>query len=200
VDTIYAVQELWQSARKDVNLVMLIDVSGSMRGSKIENVLAAAEQFVNQMGEEDYITIIAFSDSLNTIASHEQVGPGRERIIAAIQGLQALGDTALYDAIGEGANLLSTTGSPDTTNALVVLSDGQDTYSFRYTQQQAVAAAGQNNATVFTIAYGEDADQNILSQIAVGANGNFYLGDEASIAEIYQEMSAAFGGSVGVGR
>jgi hypothetical protein len=31
-------------------------------------------------------------------------------------------------------------------------------------------------------------------------NGNFYLGDEASIAGIYEEMSAAFGGSAGIGR
>jgi Ca-activated chloride channel family protein len=200
VDTIYSVQELWQSARKDVNLVMLLDVSGSMRGNKIDNMLVAAEQFVNQMGDDDYITIIAFSDSLNTIASHEQVGPARESIVAAIQSLQALGDTALYDAIGEGANLISTTSSSATTNALVVLTDGQDTYSFRFTQQQAIEVAGQNDTTVFTIAYGTDADESVLSQIAIGANGNYYLGDEASIAEIYQEMSAAFGGSVGVGR
>lgn len=200
VDTIYAVQDLWQSARKDVNLVMLIDVSGSMRGEKIDNVLVAAEQFVNQMGDEDNITIIAFSDTLTTIANHEQVGPTREQVVAAIRGLEAQGDTALYDAIGEGANLLSATGSPDTTNALVVLTDGQDTFSFQYSQRDAIEAAGQNDTTVFTIAYGEDADQDVLSQIAVGANGNFFLGDEASIAEIYQEMSAAFGGSVGVGR
>jgi len=200
VETIYSVQELWQSARKDVNLVMLIDVSGSMRGSKIENVLVAAEQFVNQMGDDDYITIIAFSDTLTTIADHEQVGSARESVVAAIRGLQALGDTALYDAIGEGANLISTTTSSSTTNALVVLTDGQDTYSYRFTQEQAIEVAGENNTTVFTIAYGSDADENVLNQIAIGANGNFYLGDEASISEIYQEMSAAFGGSVGVGR
>lgn len=200
VETIYAVQDLWQSARKDVNLVMLLDVSGSMRGEKIDNVLTAAEQFVNQMGDDDYITIIAFSDTLNTIASHEQVGPARARVVAAIKGLQALGDTALYDAIGDGASVISATSASDTTNALVVLTDGQDTYSYRFTQQQAIDVAGQNDTTVFTIAYGSDADENVLSQIAVGANGNFYLGDEASIAEIYQEMSAAFGGSVGVGR
>jgi Ca-activated chloride channel family protein len=200
VETVYSVQELWQAARKNVNLVMLLDVSGSMRGNKIDNMLVAAEQFVNQMGDEDYITIIAFSHSLTTLASHEQVGPARERIVAAIQGLEALGDTSLYDAIGEGANIINVTSSSDTTNALVVLSDGQDTYSSRFTQQQAIEVAGQNDTTVFTIAYGSDADESILSQIAIGANGNFYLGDEASIAEIYQEMSAAFGGSVGVGR
>lgn len=200
VETVYAVQDLWQAARKDVNLVMLLDVSGSMRGNKIDNMLVAAEQFVNQMGDDDYITIIAFSDSLTTIASHEQVGPAREQVIASIQALEALGDTALYDAIGQGANFIEVTSSSDTTNALVILTDGQDTYSSQFTQQQAVEVAGQNDTTVFTIAYGSDADENVLSQIAVGANGNFYLGDEASIAEIYQEMSAAFGGSVGVGR
>jgi Ca-activated chloride channel family protein len=200
VDTIYAVQELWQSARKDVNLVMLLDVSGSMRGSKIDTMLIAAEQFVNQMGDDDYITIIAFSDTLNTIANYEQVGPSRANIVSAIRGLQALGDTSLYDAIGEGANLISANSSSQTTNALVVLTDGQDTYSFRFSQQQAIEVAGQNDTTVFTIAYGADADESVLSQIAIGANGNYYLGDEASITEIYQEMSAAFGGSVGVGR
>ena len=53
VETIYAVQELWQEARKDINLVMLLDTSGSMRGRPIENMLAAAEQFVEQMGDDD---------------------------------------------------------------------------------------------------------------------------------------------------
>jgi hypothetical protein len=40
----------------------------------------------------------------------------------------------------------------------------------------------------------------MLSELAARGNGNFYLGDEASIAAIYEEMSAAFGGTLGVGR
>ncbi|MFB0537190.1 MAG: substrate-binding domain-containing protein, partial [Anaerolineae bacterium] len=53
VDTIYAVQDLWQAARKDVNLVMILDTSGSMDGNKIRNMRQAAIQFVEQMGEDD---------------------------------------------------------------------------------------------------------------------------------------------------
>ena len=201
VDTVYAVQELWQSARKDVNLVMLLDVSGSMRGEKIDNMLRAAEQFVNQMGEEDSITIIAFSDELNLVAEPQQVGPARAEIAAVVGRLEAAGDTALYDAIGIGAQVIEETSVSQTTNALVVLTDGQDTYSSRYSfDQSLIDLAAANDTTVFTIAYGDDADQDVLSRLAFGANGNFYLGDEASIAAIYQEMSAAFGGSVGVGR
>jgi Ca-activated chloride channel family protein len=201
VQTVYAVQDLWQSARKDVNLVMLLDVSGSMAGDKIENMRDAAVQFVEQMGDEDYITIIPFSHELPVIVYHQQVGPERQSIIDAIQRLDAAGDTALYDAVGAGSELIGQSTAPDTTNAMVVLTDGQDTYSFNYAFNQAlIDMAAANDTTVFTIAYGNDADEDVLSQLAYGANGNFFLGDEASIAAIYEEMSAAFGGSVGIGR
>jgi Ca-activated chloride channel family protein len=201
VDAIYAAQDLWQSARKDVNLIMLLDVSGSMRGNKVDSMREAAIQFVNQMGDDDFITIIAFSHELRPIATHAQVGPFRQDIVSAIAELSAEGDTALYDAIGEGAAAIANTTEPDTTNAMVVLTDGQDTYSYRYDfDQELIDLASDNDTTVFTIAYGGDADRDVLSGLAFGANGNFYTGDEASISAIYDEMSAAFGGSAGIGR
>jgi Mg-chelatase subunit ChlD len=118
-----------------------------------------------------------------------------------IANLRATGDTTLFDAIGDGAQLASETARVDTANALVVLTDGEDTRSYRYGfDQTLINAVLESNATVFTIAYGSDADESTLSAIASEANGNFYLGDEASIEAIYEEMSAAFGGSAGVGR
>jgi len=84
---------------------------------------------------------------------------------------------------------------------MVVLTDGMDNNSFQYSfDQQLIETATANDTTVFTIAYGQDAEREILADLASRANGNFYLGTEASIASIYQEMSAAFGGSVGIGR
>jgi Ca-activated chloride channel homolog len=201
VETIYAVQDLWQSARKDVNLVMLLDTSGSMRGDKIDNMKEAAVQFVQNMGDDDYISLIAFSTEPQLIVSHVRIGDTRAKVINEISNLRATGDTTLFDAIGDGAQLASQTTSVDTANALVVLTDGEDTRSYRYRFDQTLIDAVLNSsATVFTIAYGSDADEGTLSAIASEANGNFYLGDEASIEAIYEEMSAAFGGSAGVGR
>lgn len=200
VKTIYAVQELWQEARKDVNLVMALDTSGSMEGSKIRNMREAAVQFVEQMGDDDYISIIAFSTEPQLVVEHAQVGPNRDKIIRAIEQLDATGDTTLFDAIGDAGTVLSATSLPSTANALVVLTDGQDTRSYRYNESNALDEAIANNATVFTIAYGFDADDKVLSSLAVQANGKYFQGDEASINAIYDEMSAAFGGNVGVGR
>lgn len=201
VQTIYAIQDLWQNARKDVNLVMLLDTSGSMRGSKMDNMREAAVQFVAQMGDEDQLTVIAFSTEPYLLVEGIQVGPNRDKLTNAIRDLGASGDTTLFDAIGDGAASITRTNDPAMTNAMVVLSDGQDTRSYRYRfNQELIDYATANNTTIFTIAYGGDADEGVLGQLAISGNGNFYRGDEASIAAIYDEMSAAFGGSVGVGR
>ncbi len=200
IDTIYAVQDLWQSERKDVNLVMLLDVSGSMSGSKINNMRDAAIQFVDQMGDDDFISIIIFSSQALVLVEHEQLGTSRDKVINAIARLEANGDTSLFDAIGLGSMLIEQTRSVNTTDALVVLTDGEDTFSLQYTRDTAAQAALASEATVFTIAYGRNADTRTLTALAQDANGNFYEGDEASIAGIYEEMSAAFGGSVGFGR
>jgi Mg-chelatase subunit ChlD len=201
VETVYAVQDLWQSARRDVNLVMLLDVSGSMRGGKIENVREAASQFIFQMGDDDRITLLAFSTTPTVLVRSELVGTARDSVIAMIGSLEAAGDTALYDSIGQAAGILLESSSPDTTNALIVLTDGLDTSSRSFGfDQRLIEMASANETTIFTIAYGSDADIELLTQLATRANGNFYKGDEISISSIYQEMSAAFGGSVGVGR
>ena len=83
---------------------------------------------------------------------------------------------------------------------MVVLTDGQDTSSISNFDQTLIDKARANGTSLFTIAYGRDAEQVILEQLALAGNGRFYLGTEASIADIYDEMSAAFGGSVGIGR
>jgi Ca-activated chloride channel family protein len=201
VESIQAIQELWQAARKPVNLVMLLDVSGSMEGDKISNLRRAAAQFINQMGEDDYITLITFSDSVMIFAEHVPVGDWRNEVVNTIDSLHASGNTALYDAIDEAAAVIARSTSADTTNAIIVLSDGLDTASIRTSFDDALLErAAAHNTTVFAIAYGSDADENLLYRLAISANGNFFRGTEANIISIYDEMSAAFGGTVGVGR
>ena len=195
-------QSLWQSARKHVNLVMVIDTSGSMQGSKMNSVRQSALQFVQQMGSEDYLSLISYASAQPMLElEYLQVGPAREQISRKIAALQAKGGTPLYDSIGAAAEVVAGHLSSQNSNVIVLLSDGLDTASNRYGFDQALFdTAAANDTTVFTIAYGGDADEKLLTKLAQNANGNFYLGSEANIAAIYQEMSAAFGGSVGIGR
>lgn len=200
-----AVQEVWQSARKPVNIVMLIDTSGSMDSEdKIGRVREASADFVSQMGDDDRITVIPFSANPYTLVETTRVGDARDTIVSRLHSLDANGDTSLYDAIGAGADTIDDTASSEFTSAMIVLTDGQDTASRDLSEFSAAERieklVGTHNATVFTIAYGEDADADVLQRFAVAGNGNYYQGSTADIAAIYSEMSAAFGGSAGIGR
>jgi Ca-activated chloride channel homolog len=203
VDAVFAVQDLWKSARKAVNLAMVIDTSGSMEGRKLINVKSAASDLISVMGDEDYVTILIY-DQLSKVeipVEHAKVGENRQALINLINNLTAWSGTPLYDSIAVAAESLARTQSASTANAMVVLTDGLDTESFNYRfNETLINLAMANDTTVYTIAYGNDADENLLEELALQANGNFYQADEANIAEIYGEMSILFGGNLGIGR
>ncbi len=200
--TVFAVQELWQNQRKNVNLAMVLDVSGSMEGAKIEQVRLSAVAFVEQMGDDDRLTVIIFDDQQRVLVPNQRVGDNRQNIINAINTITAGGGTSLYDTIAFAAQGLQKSRRADEVNAMVVLTDGQDTVSSTYTSPDAAFAAvvQASGASVYTIAYGEDADRDILRNIALATNGIAYQGDVSTIGDIYAEISAAFGGSLGIGR
>ncbi len=201
VETVYAVQDVWQSARKPINLVMLLDTSGSMSGRKIDNMKQAAAQFVQQMGEEDRISLIDFHSYPDVKAEYVLIAEGRDQIVGIIEEMVDGGDTTLFDAVGKAGDIIATTTTPDMTNVIIVLTDGQDTGSLVWEFDDELAQhATANDTTIYAIAYGGSASEEVLAELARMGNGNYYLSDEASIAGIYEEMSAAFGGSVGVGR
>jgi len=173
-----------------------------MEGNKIENVRQAAIQFVGEMGDKDYISLITFEDkNAVMLARHVQVGQKRQELIDQINALQANGSTPLYDSIGLGARDIASNSSSQLTNAMVVLTDGLDTASITYHfDDKLISTAVAHGTTIFTIAYGTDANKDLLSRLAKQTNGNFYMGTEANVVAIYDEMSAAFGGSQGIGR
>jgi Ca-activated chloride channel family protein len=201
-DVIFAIQDLWQNQRRNVNLVMVLDTSGSMDGQKIDQVKQSAIEFVKRLGDNDRLTVIAFNERPNILLPAQKAGGHREQMIAAIESLQAGGNTALFDTIAFASELMAQTGHSDEVNALVVLTDGQDTASQQYSSadQAFGAVVQQSGGSVYSVAYGKDADLKTMRSIALATNGIFYQGDVSTIGDIYAEMSAAFGGSLGVGR
>ena len=201
-DVIFAIQDLWQSQRRNVNLIMVLDTSGSMEGQKIAQVKQSAVEFVNRLGDDDRLTVIAFNNRPDILLPAQPAGGHRDQMIAAIEGLQAGGNTSLFDTIAFASELMAQTGHSEDVNALVVLTDGLDTASQQYTSadQAFGAVVQQSGASVYSVAYGKDADLNTVRSIALATNGVFYQGDVSTIGDIYAEMSAAFGGSLGIGR
>ena len=200
-DVIQVVQDTWGQLKRPLNVTLVIDVSGSMKdNNKIEGARDGAQAFVKRLSDSDTLNLYSFSDSFNLLMSQAKLGDKRSQILDAISGLQADGGTALYDTIDTARKSIKT--SSDRINAIVVLTDGQDTQSSTSTLDSLIQDinSAKGNVILYTIGYGGDADGKVLSQIADAGNGAYFSGDPGNINQVYLEIATQVGGSRGLGR
>jgi Ca-activated chloride channel family protein len=197
-DVIEEILVLWQKAKKPVDLTVVMDISGSMRGDKIAAARTSLTEFVGLLDENDQLEIILFSDEIITLSELSPVGPKRSDVQIRISGIVEHGETRLFDATMAAYNRLEDNGDPDHIRAIVVLTDGVDTQSSHSLQTvlnelSAGSQEGGGNAIkVFTIAFGSDADEVTLQQLSEISGGKQYQGDPATIRDIYSDIATFF--------
>jgi len=115
-----------------------------------------------------------------------------------VENLIADGGTAVYDATIEGFESVRADATPERINAVVVLTDGEDTDSSASAEDavRAVRAQGDSDdqVRVFTIAYSAGAvgAAEALAQIAEASGGQAYEGDTEDIEAVYRSISSFF--------
>jgi len=136
-----------------MEVLLALDVSGSMK-AVLPDVQRAARAFLKAIGEGHQVTVLAFNDSIFTVAKREV---GVDARLQALDKLSAWGGTALYDVIAESIQQLNGRGR----KALVVFSDGEDQNS-RVTFDQVRRLIDESDATVFTVGLGRGASEKEL--------------------------------------
>jgi Ca-activated chloride channel family protein len=196
-EVVVGIQNLWrQEAKKPVDLVIVFDVSGSMEGKKIATARESLVQFIKLLDDRDRLQIILFSDELTTLTELSPLGEKREDILRRVSGIIEGGDTRLYDAIQLAYGELETKGDPNHIRAIVALTDGDDTASNMSLGQLTAeigAKSESGDATkVFTIAFGNDADREVMQQIAETTGAKQYDSDPETIRDVYGEIATFF--------
>jgi Ca-activated chloride channel homolog len=194
-----AVKRVFHATKKSATVVLVLDTSSSMEGDKIKNAREATANFISSLGPEDEVSVLVFSDAVTEL---QFVGPADEiagPLSQAVLQQGALGGTALRDAVCaavQRAHQLQAEDAVATERRLygvVVLSDGLDTSS-RVSEEDMFHCLPSGEEVegikVFTIAYGSDADTELLEEIAQRTNGKAFTADPASIEQIYLAISA----------
>jgi Ca-activated chloride channel family protein len=196
-EVIAGIQALWRSeAKKPVDLVVVMDVSGSMRGEKISSARSSLLQFVDLLDDRDRLEIILFSKDLVTLTSLSPLGGKRDDVRIRVSGIVEEGDTRLYGAVIAAYEELLENGDPEHIRAMVVLSDGENTIWDVDLDQvvQQVGSSGESGTApkIFTIAFGSSADRDVLRRIAEITGGRQYDGDPETIYEVYSNIATFF--------
>ncbi len=195
-DTLEALLETWLGVRKRVNLLLVVDISGSMEGEKLAAVQDGLKLFLDQLADDDRAGILVFSDQVATLSPLTELGPKRGPVEAAIDALRANNKTVLHEVTLEAVEQIGAAYDPARINAVVLMTDGLDTAS-RLGSRDLLralegAAASDQTVRVFTIAYGDDADRDLLERIAQTTEGRMVEGTPENIRRIYVILSSYF--------
>lgn len=177
---------------KDV--VIVVDTSGSMLGTRIELAIDAAAAVIDTLTDVDYAMVIGFSDTAKRWRSGGLVKMTKENRASAKDwirsSLRAVGKTSFVSAFQATFDVLTATGVSSNCNRVVLfLSDGiPDSWSdadYANTQAQ-LAALG--HAHLLTYALGSGVDTAIMHRLACENAGIIYeVPDDANLSDIMAE-------------
>lgn len=193
-----AIIDSWLADRKPARVEIVLDVSGSMgEAGKLGAAKDGVSSFLRLLQPQDQVGLSVFSEEATLVSEPVPIRTGRRDLIQRVQGLFAGGETALYDAVSMGVERVGARAGDDRIDAVVVLSDGADnasasTLDALTAELERVSGSEGEEVRVFTIAYGEGAEREVLEQIAVAGAGRAYQGDPETIEEIYIQISSFF--------
>lgn len=175
-----------QAAREILEVVLVVDASGSMEGEPLSAAKEAAGSFLAQMPEGTRVGVIVFGDAPALVAP---VTDDHGTAINALGPIEATGETALYDAVTMG--LAQFSGEEGTRHALIVLTDGGDTASEATLEATtaAVSDAGAEFAAVELVT--AEYDGSALRTLAGAAGGAVLsVDDPGQLASLYDDVAA----------
>jgi tight adherence protein B len=159
--------------------VLVVDVSGSMKGAGIDGAKKAALAFLGAVPPDVRVGLVVVSTAARLVAAPTT---DRTALAADIAGLVAGGNTALYD----GVLLAEQTAGADGSRTIVLLTDGHDDGS-KTTLTTALAAATTSGAVIDAVSFGTAAAQvQPLQQLTGAAGGRLLATSQA------QDFAPAF--------
>ncbi|MEA2123876.1 MAG: Ca-activated chloride channel [Solirubrobacteraceae bacterium] len=194
-----AAKKAWRVDRKPANILLVLDTSGSMQD---EDRLVRAKEglkiFFREVGQQDSVGLLTFNQDLHLLSPIKPFATNRTALESAVRGLVADGGTAFRDAAVEAFKAVRDLDDRERINAVVLLTDGEDTDSSRSFEQALDQLGSQgdseNQVRLYTIAYSAGAAeaQEQLNRLAEATGGKGYEGTTDDIESVYRSISSFF--------
>jgi tight adherence protein B len=170
----------------DLEVVLVLDVSGSMAGNPLAAAQSAALSFIDQMPPGVSVAVITFA---NTTSVASPFTTDSEVTATAILGLRAAGETALYDGLAIAGDQFDSISN--TRRSVILLSDGGDTVSENGLEWALVSLLNKDVAFYAVELQTPENDTQALARLGT-ATGGVVVGatDPDALQGIFEEIAA----------
>lgn len=167
-----------------MNLALVIDRSGSMKGDRIANAMTAAVGAIERLRDGDSVTVVAFDSAAQVVVPPTRVSSSsRPSMEGAVRNIRIGGDTCISCGMLEAMQQLAQTSlSGDRVNRMILLSDGATNSGIKDVpglRAMANRMTGKG-VTISTIGVDVDFDEKVMAALANEGNGRHYFVANAS--------------------
>lgn len=170
-----------------IALVVAVDLSGSMAGEPLVRARDAVAALINGLGPADTVAVMTFADDVRLL---QPFTPDKVAAASALTSLTATGNTALYDAVAEAAELAGST--EQSRRAVVLVSDGENFGVEPVVGREgSLQTAGAAGVPFYVIGLGAEIDRAYLEELAAITGGRFFDAPlPADVPAIYAAIEA----------
>jgi VWFA-related protein len=176
-----------------IHLILVMDTSGSMTGTKIKDAKTAASNFVTRLQNSDQVALLTFDESLKLQTDFTSATDEILNRLALLDATPNSG-TCLYDAAYRAIQTASTL--PSGRRAVILFTDGVDETASGgracsvHTIEDviSIASQGSTRTPIFTLGLGNRIDENALKRLAELTGGRYLYSPASSQLEAMFEL------------
>ncbi len=182
--------------RAPIDVVVVLDRSGSMSGAPLEAVKRATAEVIGQAGADDRIAVVTFDDKVKMVlplARHDAAEAAR-----VIDRIHSGGSTNMSGGWLKALEILIADSRPEAVKRIVVLTDGHANCGIvdRDGLVSMTLGGTRQNITTSCIGFDDGYDETLLGALADAGGGNDYWCDGPDQARAV--FSQEFGGLAAV--
>lgn len=182
-------------ARADTpaDIVCVIDVSGSMKGEKLDKVKQTLN-FLLTVAQKSRIALVIFNQSSMMGMNFKSVNTANlEKIKAVISCINAKGNTNIIEGVRQAQFLINKRKSKNPVATMLLLTDGMHNQGpISNTILFGNESASSSDYSVHCFGYGDDHDASLMKSIAEHKGGNYYFVNHAA------KVAECFGDCLGI--